>query len=135
MWRLLIIFPQNMAKFAKEIPKRLFVALAREFYCCLHSPKKNPIRVCQLLGFLVQLLGFGIWNTNRETRKREREKRGHDILDDQFCYSLEAASWTSFLPRSCERALYNSESAKRIFGWCFGFFFFFWYQSGSVGKH
>jgi hypothetical protein len=45
-------FPQNMAKFAKEIPKRLFVALARDFYFCLHSPKKNPIRVCHLLGFL-----------------------------------------------------------------------------------
>jgi len=58
----------------KEIPKRVFVALARDFDFCLHSPKKNPIRVCHWLGFFVYLLGFGIWNTNREARERERER-------------------------------------------------------------
>ncbi len=81
-------------------------------------------------------MAFGT-QTEKQERERERERRGNDKLDDQFCYCLEAASRTSFLSRSCEKALYNSESAKKIFGRCFGFFFLvflFLYQSGSLGE-
>ncbi len=106
-----------MAKFAKEFPKRLFCRVKHVTFIFVSTRQKET------------LLGFGIWNTTREAieraSERARERRGNDILDDQFCYSLEAASWTSFLSRSCEKALYNSESAKKVSGRCFGFFFVF----------
>jgi len=128
MWRLLIIFRQNMAKFAKkEIPKRLFVALGT--WLSFLSPlatKKTLLGFVSYLGFFVYLLGFGIWNTNTEARKRQRDRRGNDILDDQFCYSLDFVSISILRERLVQFRICIED---------FWLVFWFLYQSGSVGKH
>jgi len=60
---------------------------------------------------------------SKKETERDRETGGGTTYSTTNFVIL----WTSFLSRSCEKALYNSESAKKIFGWCFGFFFFFFF--------
>ncbi len=62
-------------------------------------------------------MAFG---TQTQKQERDRETGGGTTFSTTNFVIL----WTSFLSRSCEKGLYNSESAKKIFGWCFGFFFF-----------
>jgi len=106
---------------------------------CLHSPKKNPIRVCHLLGFFVYLLGFGIWNTNSEARKREREReRGWGTTNSTtnfvivwkllpgLRFYLDPARKLCTIPNLQRRFLVGVLVGVLVF--------WFLYQSGSLGE-